>query len=81
MLSVFTKVLSTLTVDAKRMEGDMDPFLLATDCADYLVQKGLPFRRAHRVVGKIVAHCIEKNIPFSALQLSTLKTFSPLLLE
>jgi argininosuccinate lyase len=78
VLSVFTNVLSTLTVNAKRIESTMDPFLLATDCADYLVRKGLPFRQAHRVVGKIVAHCIEKNISFSALQHSTLKTFSPL---
>ena len=78
MLSVFTNVLSTLTVNAKRIESNMDPFLLATDCADYLVRKGLPFRRAHRVVGKIVAYCIEKRISFFALPQSALKTFSPL---
>jgi argininosuccinate lyase len=78
VLSVFAKVLSTLTVNAKRIESTMDPFLLATDCADYLVRKGLPFREAHRVVGKIVAHCIEKDISFFALSQSTLRTFSPL---
>jgi argininosuccinate lyase len=81
VLSVFTKVVETLSVDAGRIKDSMDPFLLATDCADYLVRKGLPFRQAHRVVGKIVAHCIEQNIPFTALKPATLKTFSPLFAE
>jgi argininosuccinate lyase len=78
VLSVFSNVLGTLSVNAKRIESNMDPFLLATDCADYLVRKGLPFRQAHRVIGKIVAHCIEKKVSFFALSQATLKTFSPL---
>lgn len=78
VLSVFSNVLATLTINAGRIERTMDPFLLATDCADYLVRKGLPFRQAHRVIGKIVAHCIENDLSFLKVPLATLKSFSPL---
>lgn len=54
-----------------------DGYLLATDVADYLVKKGLDFRTAHGVVGKLVAHALKKGIPLKALSLSELKGFHP----
>jgi len=52
--------------------------LLATDLADYLVRAGLPFRQAHEVIGRLVAHCLETGRSFPQLELATFQTFSPL---
>jgi argininosuccinate lyase len=78
VLDVFANVVRTLAVNREKIERDLDPFLLATDVADYLVNKGLPFRQAHNVVGKIVALCLQKKIVLSDLTLSELKSFCPL---
>lgn len=51
-------------------------FMTATDLADYLVTKGVPFRRAHAVVGGIVARAVEENRTLSELSLSTFKEFA-----
>ncbi len=51
-------------------------FATATDLADYLVKKGMPFRDAHEVVGKVVAHCIEHNKGLDELALEELQKFS-----
>jgi argininosuccinate lyase len=51
---VFRRVWETLRIDASRMGENIDPAVSATDLADYLVQKGLPFREAHRIVGNLV---------------------------
>jgi argininosuccinate lyase len=77
-LLVFTQVLRTLTVNRQKIQKNLDPLLLATDAADYLVRKGLPFRQAHKVIGKIVAHCVENDLPFSELPLAAFKSFHPL---
>jgi argininosuccinate lyase len=77
-IGVFTQVLRSLTVNAKNIEKHLDPLLLATDCADYLVRKGVAFRQAHKAVGKIVAYCIENRKSFSELPLSTFASFHPL---
>jgi argininosuccinate lyase len=55
-----------------------DPFLLATDLADYLVKKGLPFRQAHEVIGKLTAYSLSTQIPFTQISLETYRTFSEL---
>jgi len=55
-----------------------DGLLLATDLADYLVTKGLPFRQAHKVVGKIVYRAIEEKSPFETWSLETFQAFCPL---
>jgi argininosuccinate lyase len=75
---VFGRVIETLTVKEAVLKKALDPFLLATDVADYLVDKGMPFRQAHKVVGKIVAHCIEKGLDFQCLDIPTLRDFSRL---
>ena len=56
-------------------------FTNATDLADYLVKKGLPFRDAHEVVGKLVAYCLSKNTSLDDLTLEELQGFSPLIQE
>jgi argininosuccinate lyase len=78
VLEVFTRVLLTLIIKKERIARDLHPFLLATDIADYLVRKGLPFRQAHHVVGRIVGHCIQKNITLTALSVDDLHQFSDL---
>jgi argininosuccinate lyase len=56
-------------------------FLEATDLADYLVRKGMPFRKAHEVVGKIVLHCESGAIPLRSLPLAEFQSFSSLIGE
>ena len=56
-------------------------FTNATDVADYLVKKGMPFRNAHSVVGEIVLECIKQNKMIEELTLDELKTFSPIFEE
>ncbi len=75
---VFANVIATLSVKAENISRDLDPLLLATDVADYLVEKGMPFRAAHKVVGKIVGHCVEKKLDLSELSVPDLKAFSDL---
>ncbi len=50
-------------------------FINATDCADYLVKKGIPFRKAYKIVGQIVSFCIEKNITLEEMQIEDYKKF------
>ena len=58
-------------------KGASGGFTNATDCADYLVRKGVAFRDAHRVVGELVAHCLNENKALLDLTLDELKTFHP----
>ena len=58
-------------------DGSLLGFTNATDAADYMVKKGLPFREAHRVIGSMVLYCIEHGCSLSDLDLNTLKEFSP----
>jgi argininosuccinate lyase len=51
-------------------------FLTATDMADYLVTKGIPFREAHKITGEVVQYCVTHKMYFGNLDLSTLKEFS-----
>ena len=77
-LHVFARMMATLTVNADRMEEVCQTgFLNATDLADYLVKKGMPFRRAHEVVGQVVTHCMQKEIALEDLSLEELRRFSP----
>ena len=52
-------------------------FINATDCADYLTKKGVPFRDAHAVVGRLVAHCLNENKALLDLTLPELQQFHP----
>ncbi len=75
---VFAQVLKTLTVNREHIADALDPFLLATDLADYLVRKGMPFRNSHHVVGSIVGHCDRNKVELNKMSTSDLKEFSEL---
>ncbi len=75
-LELFTGMFATLTVNADNMRrAASGGFIAATDCADYLVRRGLPFRDAYKVVGKLVAYCIANNKTFETLTLDEYKSF------
>jgi argininosuccinate lyase len=77
-LSVFAGMISTLKINAETTKKAAERgYILATDMADYLVQKGEPFRNAHEIVGKLVNYAAEKRKTFAALDLSEYKKFSP----
>jgi argininosuccinate lyase len=76
-LDVLIQMLPGIQFDAGRMRQALqEGFLLATDLADYLVGKGLPFREAHAVVGGLVRRAIEQGCGLENLDLKTLKKFS-----
>lgn len=76
-LNVYTRLFSTITIDKKKMrEAIKDDFSLATDLADYLVKKGIPFRQAHGIVKKVVTYCQAKKKNFSQLSLGEFRKFS-----
>ena len=77
-LPVFTAMLRTMTFREDVMEkGAAGGFTNATDCADYLTKKGVPFRDAHRVVGELVNYCIKADAALMDLSLEELKSFHP----
>jgi len=81
MLPVMAGVLETLQVNAQRMQANMNPAILATDLADYLVAKGVPFREAHALVGQAVRLAEEKYLDLSQLPLKAYQTISPMFKE
>lgn len=75
-LSTIEPLIKTMTVLKENMKAAAEKgFINATDCADYLVEKGLPFRDAYKVVGNIVKYCIENNTTLEKLDLSVYKQF------
>ena len=80
VLVPFTGMIRTLTVKKDNMKkAASGGFTNATDLADYLVKKGLPFRSAHEVSGKLVHYCLEKGIDLLDVTLPEFITFSPLI--
>jgi argininosuccinate lyase len=78
-LGVFAGLIKGMKINADRMRQVMSgSYLLATDVADYLVSKGLPFREAHKIVGELVQYAISKSKSFQELSLSEYRKFSPL---
>jgi argininosuccinate lyase len=78
-LVLFSAMLPELKINRERMEAAAnDPNLLATDLAEYLVKKGMPFREAHEIVGKLVSDAIAKGAKLNALPLAGLKKVSSL---
>jgi argininosuccinate lyase len=81
-LEVLAAMLPQITVDAERgSAAAVANYALATDLADYLVRKGLPFREAHEAVGKLVRYAEGKRAEISALTLDEMRRFSPLFEE
>lgn len=79
VLEVLASLIKGLKVNRERIErAAIEDFSLAIELADYLASKGVPFREAHRVVGKIVLYCEGSNKGLSDLKLEELKRFHPL---
>ena len=78
LLPVVTAVVETMQVNVRALRAALGEELLATDLAEYLVRKGMPFRQAHHIVGRAVREAQEESVPLSGLSLEGLRTLSPL---
>ncbi|MGG4546165.1 argininosuccinate lyase [Rossellomorea marisflavi] len=79
-LKIFTGMMDTMTVNKDVMEEAVGTdFSNATELADYLAAKGMPFRKAHEVVGKLVLHCIEQGYYLKDVTLATYQQHSELI--
>ena len=73
-ITAFTPMLDTMTVISQNMRNAAaGGFINATDCADYLVKKGMPFRDAYKATGSLVAICIEKGLTLETLPIEEYK--------
>ncbi len=80
VIGILTEMLPKVRFNKKRMtETAAAGYSLATDLAEYLVGKGLPFRDAHEVTGRVVGYAIERNAELHDLTLDELQAFSPLI--
>lgn len=77
-LPVMSGLIRTLEVRPERLAAQLEPGLLATELADYLVKHGLPFREAHHVVGRVVRLAEERGVMLTDLPLTDLQTITPL---
>lgn len=78
-ISIMEGIIATLKVKKENLiKAVKKGFLNATECADYLVNKGMAFRDAHKVIGEIVIFCEEKNCAIEELKLEEFKKFTPL---
>ncbi len=76
-ITLFTGMIQTMKFRKERMaKSAMNGFTNATDAADYLVGKGVPFRDAHGIIGRLVLYCIEKDTSIDALSLEELRSIS-----
>jgi argininosuccinate lyase len=77
ILPVVAGALRAITVKTDRMRSAIDSTMLATELADYLVHKGVPFREAHTIVGKAVSVAGEKNVKLEEMPLEMYQTIGP----
>jgi argininosuccinate lyase len=77
ILPVIAGALRTFVVKPERMRAAIDSFMMATDLADYLVGKGIPFRETHVIAGKAVRAATEKKIGLDELPFEAYQTLSP----
>ena len=77
-LAITAELLHNTTFNTERLQqATHGGFMTATDLADYLVRKNIPFRKAHGIVGGVVAHCQQRGIELTNLSLDELQKFSP----
>ncbi len=77
ILPVMAAALRTITVKPERMRSAIDSTMMATDLADYLVEKGVPFREAHSLAGKVVRAADERKVRMEELPLEAYQAISP----
>ncbi len=76
-LAVFAQMISAMKIKtANTLAATSDPFLLATDLADYLVRKKVPFRQAHDIMGQLTTYSLKHNKPFAEIELSEYRKVS-----
>jgi argininosuccinate lyase len=79
-LSIMAELLENLQFNTKAMgDATKTGFITATDLADYLVRKDVPFREAHGIVGRSVAYCLDKGCELYELTVEELQQFSPVI--
>jgi len=82
VLEILSPLVSSLKVNRERMlQAAKEGYLNATDAADYLVKKGVPFRKAHGIIREIVLYAMKGGKRLEELRLKELKKFSPLFSE
>lgn len=80
VVDLMTEIIKGLIINYERINKALDQskgMLFATDLADYLVEKGVPFRKAHQVVGRIVRYVEQKNISFQLIPIGEYRKFCP----
>ena len=77
ILPVIAGALRTITVKAEKMKSAIDSTMMATDLADYLVDKGVPFREAHAMAGKVVRAAGEKIVSLEKMPLEAYQVIGP----
>jgi argininosuccinate lyase len=77
ILPVIAGALRTITAKPQRMRSAIDSFMMATDLADYLVDRGIPFRETHAIAGKAVRLANEKMVGLDKLSLEEYQALSP----
>lgn len=76
-IALFNGMMATIRFNKDKMAASaMMGFTNATDAADYLVKKGVPFRDSHEIIGRLVLYCIDKNTSIDSLSLKELKEIS-----
>lgn len=74
-------ILRNVRFNKEKMEKGIDDYIFAVEIADYLLEKGVPFRKAHAIVGNLLLYAMEKGKKFSELTIEEFKEFSPLFEE
>lgn len=77
ILSIVAGVVDTLEIFPEKMMAHLNEAMLATDMADYLVERGVPFREAHQKIGEVIRYTEENNIPLSEISLPVLQHIAP----
>ena len=77
-LNIFSEIIETTSFKREKMRASIDSTVMATDLADYLVQKGMPFRTSHHVIGALVLEAKEKKMALQNMTLSQFKKHSDL---
>jgi len=81
-IKIASQMIATMSINKSRFEKELENgFILATDLADWLVLKGIPFREAHNIVGRLVTYCEEKNITFKDVGINDLKLIHEIFTE
>jgi argininosuccinate lyase len=77
IVPVIVGALQTITAKPERLRSAIDPAIMATDLADYLVGKGVPFRKAHEITGKVVRAAGERQVSLAQMSLEEYQAISP----